>query len=153
MSLPGLPTIARSLDRSPHAARGAATRISLIAGTLVFSSYLVVLSLFPATLLSGVFGESFKTFRSLIFPVGVGQLIMASQTGFYLLLKVQGRGRELLRARIMSSLCFFVFGAVLASAYGLTAAAWGQALGRAVEAIAVFVAALVTPRREEGAEP
>jgi O-antigen/teichoic acid export membrane protein len=151
MSLPGLPAIARSLERSPHAARVAGTRISLIAGTLVFS-YLAVLSLFPATLLSGVFGESFKTFRSLIFPVGIGQLILASQTGFYLMLKVQGRGKELLRARIMSSLCFFAFGAVLANAYGLTAAAWGQTLGRAVEAIAIFIAALATPRKEP-AEP
>jgi O-antigen/teichoic acid export membrane protein len=148
MSLPGLPAIARSLKRSPHAARTVAGWISLIAGTLVLS-YLVVLSLFPSSLLSGVFGASFKAFRSLIIPVGVGQLIMAAQTGFYLFLKVQGRGRELLRARIVSSLCFFTFGAILAAGYGLTAAAWGQTIGRAIEAIAIFVAALIVKPKPE----
>ena len=149
MALPGLPAVARSLESSPHAARVAGSRISLIASTLVFS-YLVILSLFPSELLSGVFGETFKTFRSLILPVGAAQLIMASQTGFYLLLKVQGRGRELLRARVVSSLVFFILGAVLANAYGLTAAAWGQTVGRAVEAIAVIVAAFA-PNKEPAA--
>ncbi len=57
--------------------------------------YVVFLYSFPGVLMF-FFGKDFVSFRSIIVPIGMAQLLMAPTFGLTLFLKAQERGRTLL---------------------------------------------------------
>jgi O-antigen/teichoic acid export membrane protein len=128
MGLPGLPLLSQSLATSYAAARRWALRLSLVTVGMVLA-YLLVAGSVRTQMLSLVFGDSFKSFGNLVLPIGVGQLIFAGGSGFWLLAKAAGRGRALVIARAAGASSALVLAATLAGVQGLTGAAWGLALG------------------------
>jgi hypothetical protein len=80
--------------------------------------------------------------RSLIFPIGVGQILTAAGTmGFALLLKAQAR-RTLLAARPVGSVLSLVLVLSRAATHGVTGAAWGMAPAGGCSSLALAAYAL-----------
>jgi O-antigen/teichoic acid export membrane protein len=153
ISLPGLPEMSRRVASSAQGAR----RFALFLGTAatVLTGVYVLLGLaYGDRLLTLVFGELFRSFESLIPPVGVGQLLVASTIGVALLLKAQRRGKALLIPRLGGSLGTFGLAAGLAASYGVEGAAWGMAIGSAINSVLLFgLGAFTFGRRPERETP
>jgi O-antigen/teichoic acid export membrane protein len=125
-SLPGLPAVARALSLSDAAARRLATRIGLTAGTLA-AAYTVCFGL-GRDLLPIVFGDEFRSYASLVWPLGLGQLAAALVLGLALYLKAVGAGARLFTARAATAVLGLTLAASLGSRFGAAGAAWGLAL-------------------------
>jgi O-antigen/teichoic acid export membrane protein len=152
ITLPGLPEMSRRVASSAQGARRFA--LNLGAAATVLTGVYVLLGLASGgLLLTLVFGDQFRMFESLIPPVGVGQLLVASTIGIVLLLKAQRRGRSLLIPRLGGSLATFGLAAGLAASYGVEGAAWGIAIGSGVASVLLFglgtLAVVRQPRRED----
>jgi O-antigen/teichoic acid export membrane protein len=140
IALPGLPELSRQTARSRERARRLALFLGMAAAALT-GGYVLLASLGGRRFLGLVFGEGFSGFASLLLPVGVGQLLIASSVGFALLLKAQRRGKALLWTRVVGSAVAFGLASVLAVSYGVKGAAWGMAAGSAANALLVSVLA------------
>jgi hypothetical protein len=104
--------------------------------------YLAIALLLQGDILRVVFGQSFSSFQSLIIPIGLSQFPVAATLGFTLLLKARARGRGLLIARIIGSVCLFAAVLPLAYSFGVLGAAWGLAVGSIPGGCALFVFAV-----------
>lgn len=128
---PGLPMLTKLSARSRRLALGWALQLSALAVGLVLV-YLLAVALFPHHLLGVIFGRDFDRFDNLIAPVAVQQLIFATNVGFFILLKAEGRGRALVLSRAVGAASTVVLAITLALASGLTAAAWGLTVAAAI---------------------
>jgi len=151
MRMPGLPAMARALGhpeprRGRRRAQMVARRLSAAALALV-AVYFIVLVVAGGPVLSIMFGHEFVPFRSLIVPVGVGQVTGAAALGYYILLKAAGRGRAVFLARVVAAVATFPLIGILAAGGSVYGAAWGASLGAALGWVVVAVAArrLVLP--------
>jgi O-antigen/teichoic acid export membrane protein len=138
--LPGLPLLARSLGVSFAAARRLAMRLSMATVAIVVV-YLAVAGAFREQILSLTFGESFESFGVLVVPVGLAQLFLAWNSGFWLLAKAAARGRVLVIARVCLSLAMFSLAVLGGLLFGLSGAAWGIAAGVGIGTIMITVLA------------
>jgi O-antigen/teichoic acid export membrane protein len=138
IALPGLPELSRQTARSREGARRLALFLGVAAVALT-GGYVLFASLGGGRLMSLIFGRDFSGFASLLWPVAVGQLLIASSLGFGLLLKAQRRGKALLWTRLVASVTAFGMSSALAVAYGVEGAAWGMAAGSGANALLVSV--------------
>jgi O-antigen/teichoic acid export membrane protein len=138
MGLPGLPLLSRSLATSFATARRWATRLSLVTLALV-AAYLLATGAFRSQLLSVVFGDEFRRFDHLVVPIGLGQLLFAAGSGYWLLAKAASRGRALVVARLVGSTTALGTAAGLAAVNGITGAAWGMTAGVGLGAAVIAV--------------
>jgi O-antigen/teichoic acid export membrane protein len=139
LNLPAFPHLSRTVRRSVPSARSFARRLNASAALLT-GLYVLAASAAGSLVLGAIFGASFERFTPLIWPVGVGEVMLAGTLGFSLLMKAQGRGRAILTCRTVGSVSALTFTIVLALASGIEGAAWGMALGAVVGALAVLVA-------------
>lgn len=138
IALPGLPVISRAVAASPRRAIAIAWKLAGVA-SLLTAAYLVILYSFPGVI-GLLFGEKFDEFRSIVVPVGIGQLVAAPALGLTLLLTSQQRGRTLLWVGTLTALAALSCSATLASIFGLVGAAWGGALGSGLGLIFLITA-------------
>ena len=138
MALPGLPLVVRALDTSPR--RGLVIAAHLAALTMVATlAYVVLIYQLPGAL-SLFFGREFLHFRSIIIPIGVGQVIAAPAFGLTLFLMAEQRGAGLLLVNTLNAGLYLAFAVVFGSAYGLHGAAWAYAASSAIgEAVLLLV--------------
>lgn len=148
LRMPGLPAIARATRGAgaagARAAKLIAAQLSAAALALIVV-YFVILETVGGRLLAVVFGPSFRSFRNLIFPVGLGQLAGASALGFYIMLRAESRGRAVFGARVVTAVATFAFIPPLALHSGVYGAAWGSSLGAAVGWVVIATLALRGP--------
>ena len=130
IALPSLPLVVRAIDRSPREGFRISVQLAALTTTITFA-YVTLIYVFPAVL-SFFFGQDFLQFRSLIVPIGVGQLIAAPSFGLMLFLMAERRGAALLVVNTLSAVLYFVFAVGLGSRVGLYGAAWAYALSSAV---------------------
>lgn len=140
--LPGLPEMSRRAASSAHRARRLALLLGAAAATLT-GCYVLIGVVAGRGILTLVFGQEFGVFDSLILPVAVGQLFVASTVGFVLLLKAQMRGKALLWPRIVGSLATVALASGLAASHGVIGAAWGMAIGSAISSLLLSALALL----------
>jgi O-antigen/teichoic acid export membrane protein len=136
LALPGLP----ALSRAAAASADRAVRLALSMGglaVLLVGSYIAVAGSLGDDLLNWVFGRSFGSFGVLIWPIGVGQILIAGTMGFALLLRAQSRGKALLAARLIGSISSLILVLGLAVTRGVTGAAWGMALAGGLTSLAL----------------
>jgi O-antigen/teichoic acid export membrane protein len=145
LGLPALPALTRTAAKSLRRATVHASRYSLIAVILVVA-YLVAAVLLREHLLSWLFGASFLRFGDLVFPYGVGQLLIAEGLGFTLMLRVARRGRALLTCQGASTVSLVALVAVLSVADGIAGAAWAMAAGMGIFSVQVTVIAWLQAR-------
>jgi O-antigen/teichoic acid export membrane protein len=141
LSLPGLPAVSRKAAVSLHQARKLATQIG-VGATVAMAGYVAVALVGRNWLLPWAFGDSFRPFLELVWPIGVGQLVLAPSIGFWLLLIAQKRARELILSQVIVSLATLGFGLLLAETNGAVGAAWGLALGSSVHGAVITLYAL-----------
>ena len=152
LALPGQPAVSRATAVSADHAARLSIRICGLAVVLT-GGYLAVAAIFGDRLLEWVFGPSFNSFGSLILPIGIGQLLIASTIGLPLLLKAQARGGALLAARVFGSASSLVLALALAVTRGITGAAWGMTLASGLSSLVLAAYALggwARPRAAEG---
>jgi O-antigen/teichoic acid export membrane protein len=145
IALPGLPAVARALDRGADAARQLALRLSVAAVVLTilyFGTMLVI----GEPLLEALYGADFGPYGELVVPIGMWQIATAAAIGFTLFLSAAQRGRSLLAAGLVGSVGQFSLMTLLAWTSGVRGAAWGLAAGTAVGS-ATAVALVRLPRR------
>jgi O-antigen/teichoic acid export membrane protein len=147
LGLPGFPALARRAAVSTDGARKLAAGLGGVAAACT-AVYVAIAALGGGRLLGLVFGDSFRSFASLVWPIGCKELLVAPILGFTLLLKAQGRGGALLGSRALTSAATLLLGVGLAVAGGILGAAWGIALGAGVGSLAVFLLAVRTPAAE-----
>ena len=85
-------------------------------------AYVVALYAIPDVLVF-FFGQDFAEFRSIIIPIGLGQLLAAPAFGFTLYLKAAQRGRTLLWLGTLNAVVYLVLTVAPGSAFGLSGAA------------------------------
>jgi O-antigen/teichoic acid export membrane protein len=141
LALAGLPELSRSIAISSHHARTLAAKMGAVV-TVLASGYFALTLLGGGRVLILIFGSSFLSFRKLVWPVGLGQLVVAPTLGYALLLKAGAKGKALLTGRIVGAVANFGLGLGLAIAFGVTGAAWGIALGSAVAGLALVTLAI-----------
>lgn len=145
-ALPGLPLIAGALQRSTEVGWRLALRLSAVL-TVLAVGYLLASLVAGERLLSVLLGRDFVRYGYLIWPVGVQQVLSATSSGFFLLLKAARRGRALLFYRSIVSLSTVVAVVVLAVPFRLLGAAWGLTSGTAIGSVLLLV--LCWHRRRE----
>lgn len=149
LALPGLPALTRKLAVSWQQARALAARLS--AALLILTSTYVVLAVSGGgRLLSRVFGGPFGEFEALMWPIGIGQMLVAPTLGFTFLLIAQGRGKAMLATAVVRALASMTLGVGLANAYGVVGAAWGIALVAVLAGVTSMVLALSKPGAATG---
>jgi hypothetical protein len=94
-----------------------------------------------------LFGASFLRFRDLVFPFGVGQLLLAQGLGFGLMLRVARRGRALLACEVAATISMIGLVVVLSAADGVTGAAWAITAGFGIATLPVTLIAWFFPAR------
>lgn len=146
IALPGLPSIAGALQRSTEGAWRLALKLTAVLAVLAVG-YLLASLAAGERLLSVLLGRNFVRYGQLISPLGVQQVLYASSSGFFLLLKAARRGRALLFYRSVVSLSTIVAVIVLAVPFRLLGAAWGLTSGTAIGSLLLLM--LCWPRRRE----
>jgi O-antigen/teichoic acid export membrane protein len=151
IALPGFPLVVRVIGTSARRALAIAWQLGG-AITLVTGAYLVILYSFPGVL-AFLFGQGFVGFRSIIVPIGVGQLLMAPTFGLTLFLKAQQRGRTLLWLVTTNAFLRLTFTVALGSLFALEGAAWGGVIAGALAGVAWIVAIRPSMRAIEATVP
>lgn len=147
IALPGLPELSRQMARSVQRARRLASLLG--AASLALTGTYVLVGLFAGEqLLILVFGKEFAVFESLIWPVAIGQLFVASAVGFTLLLRAQARGKAVLFPRVVGSVSALGLATALATSYGAEGAAWGMAIGSTAAALLISILAFRGPGKQ-----
>ena len=126
LALPGLPAMARTSELGSM--RRLAWRYSALALTGV-ATYMTVMVVGGADLLTFVFGSSFAGFGDLAWPIGTAQVLLAAGVGASLMLRARQRGPALLVSRVTGSGLALVLAAVLAYPLGLAGVAWAGTIG------------------------
>ena len=140
LSLPAFPHLARAVRESDTKAQAFSARLGATA-TALTGAYVLVSVVAGGFVLETIFGDRFARFSSLIWPIGIGQIVVATTLGVSLLLKAEGNGRGLLVSRAVVSVATIVFALRFAIATGIEGAAWGMTLGAALGAASLFVIA------------
>jgi hypothetical protein len=140
LALPAFPYIARAVSRSIADAHNYSIRLGIKAAVLT-GAYLVTAASVGTSLLVWVFGPPFEEFSSLIWPVGIGQILVAGTLGVSILMKAEGRGRVLLASRAVGSLSSLASAIGLAIPFGIEGAAWGMTLGTGLGAVSLLALA------------
>ena len=103
LALPGLPLVSRLfVDARRRALRVAAELAGLV--TAVTGVYVIALYAVP-DVLAFLFGQEFAEFRSIMIPIGIGQLLAAPAFGLTLFLKAAQRGPHVALARHLECRC------------------------------------------------
>jgi O-antigen/teichoic acid export membrane protein len=144
IALPGLPLVARTLTVSPRRGLAITVQLGFLVG-LATLAYVALIYQVPGAL-SFFFGEDFLQFRSIIIPIGVGQLIAAPAFGLSLFLMAAQRGRALFTVNTLNAASYLIFAVVLGVAFGLEGAAWAYAVSSAIGEIALLYALNRTAR-------
>jgi len=147
VALPGLPLISRATTTSPQRALRTSTELGLMV-TALTAAYVGLAYSFQ-NLLGFAFGSAFLEFRSIVMPVGLGQLLMAPTYGLTLLLIAQQRGRSLVALGIVLAGSQLLGAVGLGLVFGLDGAAWGG--GPLAAAIYLVAVGLVVLRRSREA--
>ena len=138
LSLPGLPAVSRLVSESPRQA----LRLALGFGALIMvltTFYVCVVYAFP-DLLKLLFGSDFAEFRSIVAPIGIGQILLSPALGLGLFIRAQQRGRLLFWSTALYSVLSVALAVSLASLFGLTGAAWAGVVAATVYVLALTVA-------------
>ncbi|MFN2588117.1 MAG: hypothetical protein ABR613_08370 [Actinomycetota bacterium] len=141
VNIPALPVVARTLRASAEAARSLARRLTIALSALC-GGYLAVALAAQEPLTELAFGPSFHVPNAVMIPVALGQLVVASGLGTFLLLKAAGDGRGVFVATAVGAGTALVAVLAVGGAYGATGAAWGICAGAAA---AAAVAGLYLP--------
>ena len=136
IALPGLPLLSRIIQISPRRALRVAAKLG---GLLTFLTavYVFIVYWFPDTL-SIVFGSPFADFRSIIIPVGLGQILAAPAMAFLLFLKAVRAGRALLGLSTLQALLYLALSIALAISGGVDGAAWATAGANLITGLALM---------------
>jgi O-antigen/teichoic acid export membrane protein len=136
LALPGVPELAKRAAVSVPAAMSLAVRIGA-AATILTGAYVVLIAIGGERLLTTVFGHSFGNYGALVWPIGLGQVLLAPTIGFALLLRAQAKGAALLTGRLIGSIATLGLSLGFAVTWGILGAAWGMALGAVVGGAAI----------------
>ena len=140
VTLPGLPALTRAVSEAFGGALRLATGVSALVVGLALG-YLLLVAAAGESLLTVIFGDDFAPFSGVLYPIAAWQLVAAVGIGFQLLLRALQRGRALFITRVVASSASYAAITLLAITHGTTGAAWGYAIGSAVETGAyVFLA-------------
>jgi O-antigen/teichoic acid export membrane protein len=126
ITLVALPRLALAASEPVSAARYALSLSFVAAAASLAYTFVMALN---EGLVSRIFGEQFDQFQSLIIPIGLTQAVLAVALGPTLVLKSHGRGGTLFLSRAVAVALTLVLSLSLAASYGITAAAWGVAVG------------------------
>lgn len=137
-ALPGLPLITRALQRSPRAAWKMALKLSTLLAVLAFG-YLLASLVAGEHMLSAILGPDFARYSSLIWPLGTQQVLAATSSGFFILLKAARRGKALLVYRTIVSLSTVAAVIALTVPFRLLGAAWGVASATAIGSVILII--------------
>jgi O-antigen/teichoic acid export membrane protein len=148
LSLPGLPLVSRIARDSPRRALLVALQLGALITSLT-AIYVAVLASFP-DLLGIFFGHEFTAFRSIVIPIGIGQILTAPTFALTLFLKAQQRGRALFWYLSFSVLLNVILAVTFASFFGLTGAAWAGVVATSLY-LPVLIA-VIRPRKLMGRE-
>jgi O-antigen/teichoic acid export membrane protein len=146
IALPGLPIVARTVAASSRRALKISAQFAGLI-TLATSAYVVLLYALPGVL-SLFFGQGFLRFRSIIVPIGIGQILAAPAFGLNLFLMAEQRGRILLFLATLNAALYLTFAVGLGSVYGLGGAAWAYAGSSAIGESALLVVLRSRARRD-----
>jgi O-antigen/teichoic acid export membrane protein len=151
IGIPGLPAMSAALDRSRAHAERLAVRLS---GFLILmtGAYLVLVGSLKGTLLSVLYGPSFRAFEGLIYPIATAQLLIGASMGFILLMKAARQGPSLTLADTVGAAALFLAVWLLSRSNGLTGAAWGQAIGAGVTTALIIASCILVKRGSFGGE-
>jgi O-antigen/teichoic acid export membrane protein len=149
-ALPGLPSIVEALRRSPEAAWRMALKLNAVLSVLAVG-YLVASLVAGEWLLSALLGARFSRYSELIWPLGVQQVLVASTSALFPLLKAARRGKAVLLYRSIVSLATVVAVVGLTEAFRLVGAAWGAAVGAAIGSVVLVF--LCRPKRRVSVSP
>ena len=130
LTLPVLPALTRRVRSSEADARRLTLQVIALL-VLTASAYVAIAAFFRGSLLSGLFGQQFLQYESLIAPLALQQLVISVNVGLTLLLQARSRGRAIFYLTLASvplNLAAVVVGATI----GLTAVAWALAVAGAV---------------------
>lgn len=142
VALPGLPLVVRAVSiSSRHGLIMAAQFAGVI--TLATCAYVAVMYSFPG-LLGFFFGSDFLAFRSILIPIGVGQIVAAPAFGLTLYLLAEQHGRAILFLSILTVTVYFALAVAFALNWGLSGAAWS---GAAANAVGIVTLAIILRRR------
>jgi O-antigen/teichoic acid export membrane protein len=144
LALPGLPAVVRRLRAGRSAALSLSMKISLLCFLLTVG-YVIFAAVLGTDLLASVFGSDFAGFDGLVWPVAIGQLAMAPMLGFGMLITAERRGGAAVVAETAAAVVTLGLGTALAQHYGITGAAWAQALASAVGGAVIIVTAMQAP--------
>lgn len=141
VSLPALPIMTRRLAIGPNEGKRFAVQVSgLLAG--ITATYVILAGMGGDTLLRGVFGDSFVGFDSLILPIAIQQVVMATGGGFDLLLQGGKRGRAIVLLFMATAPLGLALVGITAAAGTIVTVAWGLVVVRLTVVIATAVVAL-----------
>jgi O-antigen/teichoic acid export membrane protein len=152
VGLPGLPALSRRARRSD----AEAARLAAMIGALAFACtalFVAMAAVLNTRLLAFLFGDEFRRFDDLLWPVAVGQLLAAPLTGASLLITAQRRGPAALASRAAANACTLGFGVGLAATHDVVGAAWGISCGTVAGGLIATATALAPLRRARGHHP
>jgi O-antigen/teichoic acid export membrane protein len=132
--LPGLPAMARAVERSSRDAIALSARLSSLV-LAIAAAYVLFMGTAGSRLIPLVFGASFDRYRELAFPIGVSQAFVAVGIGFTMFLTARTKGPQLFAARVIESTAVVAFVALLTPSFGVLGAAWAYAAGAAIGAL------------------
>jgi O-antigen/teichoic acid export membrane protein len=140
INLSMLSPMAKTFQRSTQTGRDLASRLNILSvvGCVL---YLVVVAIAHQPILELLFGQTFGSPLSLIVPISIEQLVIASSVGFFLTVKVLEDGPAIVKATVAGATTTLVGVLVLGSWMGVVGAAWACVMGSLVATLVAAVLA------------
>lgn len=146
VALPALPAMSRRLSVGANEAGRFAVGLSGVLAMLT-AAYVIPVSLAGSDVLGHVFGGSFQTYRGLIFPIVLQQMVTAGGGGFMLLLLAKRGGRPIFAVNVVTVPVTLASIAVGDAVGGLVGVAWSLGVVALLFATATAILALrIAPR-------
>jgi O-antigen/teichoic acid export membrane protein len=151
VALPALPAMSRRLAASLNEA----TRFALTLSALLIvmtATYVVPVGLAGSEVLTHVFGVSFQSYRGLVLPIVLQQLVTAGGGGFMLLLLAKRGGRAVFAISAAVVPVTLLSIAIGNAAAGLVGVAWGLGAATTISTTITGVLAFRTTAGPESGE-
>jgi O-antigen/teichoic acid export membrane protein len=155
MSLVLVPEAARILRRSPGRLPMFCVFVSAVLGLLAFAWGVVLLVALPRGLGQATLGSIWRPTYPLVLPITIATVGGCISQGASVGLHALGVARRSMRAMVITSVLFVVFGMAGAFAYGAAGAVAGSAISSWISAVLFWMElrSALRERREDGIRP